>query len=628
MGTLAIWVVNATTTISEPYGHIDYTLNGNENFEAQVITITSGNESITILDRNLWATATGYWADYTRQSYWYYFQRWNNYWFATSGTILSGNALDADIDATLYWPKNPYTGGEFLKTSSSPFDWATTANNNLWWWSGDTTTIAKVTNPEERQWPCPDWWHVPSYSEWKTLIDWIGSSNRETFREKLYIPYAGDRAYNTASPSQGYYAHLWSSSPYGSYSRNLFLNKNTVLMDTNYRANAYSVRCFYDFSSTVSQSFTLSFMGSEWGSISTWSIEAEKWSSISRDDEAGSVSISWTVVATGIANEWYSFSGWMTDCVSGTVTTGCSFTGVFKLETYTITYELNWWTNNENNLTWYTIKDSITFENPTKEWFTFDGWFTDAQFTTWITTIPTWTTWPITVYAKWTENKKSSWSSGWGGRSKTSNDSQISPDPSLSRGEEDSSLIKEGDREAVENLDSNTPMDSSANASEWQNYSQEFQQAYEFAKEKWITTMPTINDANMNWKLTRIAMAKMLSYYAINVLWMKPDETRINKFNDITEKLDAQYDSGVTLAYQLWVMWINMPDNKFRPNDEVTRAEFSTALSRMLYSTPDGKPYYTTHLKKLKAEKILTNDDYKMKELRGYVMIMLMRSAK
>jgi hypothetical protein len=46
-------------------------------------------------------------------------------------------------------------------------------------------------------------------------------------------------------------------------------------------------------------------------------------------------------------------------------------------------------------------------------------------------------------------------------------------------------------------------------------------------------------------------MAKMLSYYAINVLLQKPDETRNNKFNDITDKLDAQYDSGVTLAYQL-----------------------------------------------------------------------------
>jgi hypothetical protein len=51
-------------------------------------------------------------------------------------------------------------------------------------------------------------------------------------------------------------------------------------------------------------------------------------------------------------------------------------------------------------------------------------------------------------------------------------------------------------------------------------------------------------------------------------------------------------------------------------------------LSRMLYSTPDGKPYYTTHLEKLKSEWILKNDDYKMKELRWYVMIMLMRSTK
>ncbi|MBR7037006.1 S-layer homology domain-containing protein [bacterium] len=30
-----------------------------------------------------------------------------------------------------------------------------------------------------------------------------------------------------------------------------------------------------------------------------------------------------------------------------------------------------------------------------------------------------------------------------------------------------------------------------------------------------------------------------------------------------------------------------MPNNRFRPNDEVTRAEFATALSRMIYKTSD-----------------------------------------
>ena len=36
--------------------------------------------------------------------------------------------------------------------------------------------------------------------------------------------------------------------------------------------------------------------------------------------------------------------------------------------------------------------------------------------------------------------------------------------------------------------------------------------------------MPSIEEANINFKITRIELAKMLSYYAINVLWETPDE--------------------------------------------------------------------------------------------------------
>jgi hypothetical protein len=49
-------------------------------------------------------------------------------------------------------------------------------------------------------------------------------------------------------------------------------------------------------------------------------------------------------------------------------------------------------------------------------------------------------------------------------------------------------------------------------------FTPEFQQAYKFAHENGITTKDTIQSAQMNGKLTRIAMAKMLSQYAINVL--------------------------------------------------------------------------------------------------------------
>ena len=207
----------------------------------------------------------------------------------------------------------------------------------------------------------------------------------------------------------------------------------------------------------------------------------------------------------------------------------------------------------------------------------------------------------------WNNNGQSGWYSRWWSSNKSdTNDEHFSAD----------------------DQDENVDTGSSDDSSEWQTNTNEFEQAYEFAYENWVTTMDTIEKADMEGSLTRIAMAKMLSKYAINVLGKKPANVVVPKFKDITNKLDEEYDNWVTLAYQLGIMWINMPNNKFRPNDLVTRAEFATALSRMLFSTPDWNPYYSTHLAKLKAEWIITNDNPDLEEVRWYVMIMLMRSAK
>ena len=133
----------------------------------------------------------------------------------------------------------------------------------------------------------------------------------------------------------------------------------------------------------------------------------------------------------------------------------------------------------------------------------------------------------------------------------------------------------------------------------------------------------------MTWSLTRIAMAKMLSQYAINVLWktLNADNLRNCDFPDVTKSMDNNYDNWVTLACQLWIMWVWITN--FRPNETVTRAQFWTALSRMLYGLTDGKDnYYTTHLSKLKQEWIISNDSPTLKEARWYVMLMLMRSAE
>ena len=159
-------------------------------------------------------------------------------------------------------------------------------------------------------------------------------------------------------------------------------------------------------------------------------------------------------------------------------------------------------------------------------------------------------------------------------------------------------------------------------------FSVEYNEAYQFAYKNWITTMWSIEKANMDWNLTRIAMAKMLSNYAINILWKKKVNEGIPIFSDVSQGLNDSYWWAVTLAFQLWIMWQNMPDNRFRPNDLVTRAEFATALSRMLYSTVDWAPYYSTHLQKLYSMWVINNTNPNLMEKRWYVMIMLMRSAR
>lgn len=158
------------------------------------------------------------------------------------------------------------------------------------------------------------------------------------------------------------------------------------------------------------------------------------------------------------------------------------------------------------------------------------------------------------------------------------------------------------------------------------NYSMEEKQAYHYAHINGITTMNSIDKANMWWNLTRIAMAKMLSQYAINILSKEPANTIVPDFPDVDAKLNEDYNYGVSLAYQLGIMWIWI--DKFRPYDEVTRAEFGTALSRMLYWLEDGNPYYSTHLTRLKKEWIIKNDNPTLKEKRWYVMLMLMRSYR
>lgn len=175
--------------------------------------------------------------------------------------------------------------------------------------------------------------------------------------------------------------------------------------------------------------------------------------------------------------------------------------------------------------------------------------------------------------------------------------------------------------------------------SQAENYTIEQQEAYNYAYSQKITTISPIEKAKLNDPLTRVAMAKMISNFAINVLWLKPDTSKDCSFSDVSRTLDSNYNHGVTQACQLWLMWMWnnwKKSDKFSPYIIVTRAQFATAFSRALSQAnwkivEDGNPYYSTHLQYLNSKWIIRNvnsPSADSHEKRWNVMIMMMRASK
>jgi len=67
-------------------------------------------------------------------------------------------------------------------------------------------------------------------------------------------------------------------------------------------------------------------------------------------------------------------------------------------------------------------------------------------------------------------------------------------------------------------------------------YENEMQQAYIYAINHKITTIYPITKADMYWKLIRKHLAKMISEYAIQEVGLKPNTTRVCKFDDIKDQ--------------------------------------------------------------------------------------------
>ncbi|MFA5742922.1 MAG: FISUMP domain-containing protein [Candidatus Paceibacterota bacterium] len=143
----------------------------------------------------------------------------------TSGitTVLSGSS-------------NP-GHGNFIYGMGSPYDWVSPQIETLW------QGVSGTNNP------CPSGWRIPTEAEWTAeRVSWTAGNNYTgAFASPLKLTAAGYRYRSNAvvydAGANGYY---WSSAVSVPYARLLYFHSGDANMDSNYRANGFSVRCVKD----------------------------------------------------------------------------------------------------------------------------------------------------------------------------------------------------------------------------------------------------------------------------------------------------------------------------------------------------------------------------------------------
>ncbi|MCR4925967.1 MAG: InlB B-repeat-containing protein [Clostridiales bacterium] len=125
--------------------------------------------------------------------------------------------------------------------------------------------------------------------------------------------------------------------------------------------------------------------------------------------------------AEGVTLTGYTFTGWKIGDTTYTLTNAgattladladlasegtLTFIPQYTTDSYTITYNLNSGTNAPANPASYNVEsETITLADPTRNGYTFGGWFTTANFAanSQVTQITTGSTGNVTLYAKWT----------------------------------------------------------------------------------------------------------------------------------------------------------------------------------------------------------------------------------
>ena len=126
--------------------------------------------------------------------------------------------------------------------------------------------------------------------------------------------------------------------------------------------------------------------------------------------QAGPVAFNLGMILTAPASptkENYTFTGWFASGgqavdFSAPVMEGGTLTARWTPDKYPVTYHLSGGTNSNSNPPTYTYGEGLSPGSPTREGYTFAGWYGEPGFTEKVTSISASQSGPVTLYAKWT----------------------------------------------------------------------------------------------------------------------------------------------------------------------------------------------------------------------------------
>lgn len=683
------------------------------------------SEWITIMDRNLGATSNDF---MSKDSFGYHFQWWNNYWFSQwcFSEACSDYVTRSSKDAATHWAvwddsynNSWYYGTTFIKAYYVGYRDDGDYHNWLWWWIWDNPSNnwwAKQTNSKDRQWPCPEGYHVPSAWErwllvkywWNTyaednLIDWwdgfyyIKWDVATDFNIFFKLPFAGRRGEEDALiHSQWAVGSYWTSSPNGdAYPEEGIWERRIHTFNTyggfsgipiwewDDADNGLSLRCFkntyepevlgtktvilkpwLNTFSTPAVLKSISFSNFwkdiwfakmekwEWTGLKIWEkafvelIQPLEWYLIRNNgtedvimtieydtDNSNSLMLSKNLDA------WWNFL-WVTTTTNPfRVIADATAAMILDLTNWQNTNLIQLWKTFVNTNKYMLWKAYAVFVNNSNwiygginnygDWdgvqcVSMDSANVTHTIKDWIITLKwneiQWDFVDISLYAD-----EERWYLPEG--TVSMKDKQF--DYRIEHSGEHKFMLRNWCKNFYYTVNVNTS----------QAYSQEFQEAYEWAYENWIISDENIDSANLYYGLWNVLeLADIMNNFAENVLELQPNTSLVCDFGDLSsymqwydEETLNEYQNILTKSCHFWLI----PRDEITspaPIQDVKRAIFGTALSRALWWNQFDwwTPYYANHLNALKAAGIMNQIDNPENtwEIKWYVLIMLMRATE